>query len=114
MVASQTCLNLEWLWYYTCSYNRLFIHVYLYLFIYIIGNIYKISFLGEEYLRYLQRVSNPFDLIKKKYVQLNSTSYAYNEAKSPVPGTCYKCFTVYLFANSDQTEPDIYTQQIFC
>lgn len=110
MVASQTCLNLEWLWYYTCSYNRLFIRVYLYLFIYIIGNIYKISFLGEEYLRYLQRVSNPFDLIKK-YVQFNSTSYAYNEANSPVPGAS---FTVYLFANSDQTEPDIYTQQIFC
>lgn len=85
VVASQTCLNLEWLWYYTCSYNRLLIHVYSYLFIYITVNIYKISFLGEEYLSYLQRVSNPFDLIKK-YVQFNSTSYAYNEAKSPVTG----------------------------
>lgn len=52
----------------------------------LIVNIYKISLLGEEYLRYFQRVSNPFDLIKKKYVQFNSTSYAYNEANSPVPG----------------------------
>lgn len=113
MVASQTCLNLEWLWYYTCSYNRLFIHVYLYLFIYIIGNIYKISFLGEEYLRYLQRVSNPFDLIKNMFNLIQRVTRT-TKQNHPSLAPRYKCFTVHLFANSDQTEPDIYTQQIFC
>lgn len=49
----------------------MFIHVYscifIYVFIYkvITGNIYRISLLGEDYLSYLELVSNPFDLINK-------------------------------------------------
>lgn len=49
----------------------MFIHVYscifIYVFIYnvITGNIYRISLLGEDYLSYLELVSNPYDLINK-------------------------------------------------
>lgn len=52
-------------WYYICS--RLFIYVYLCVFIFnvIIGNIYKILLLGEDYLSYLEFVFNLFDLINK-------------------------------------------------